>query len=451
MTVTTTPAGEPLVLPFQADFEAVRLAAAPREPETVSRRRALAAARFAEVGYPTTRLEEWRFTNVAPLARTAFRRATGAVPSDAEALLAPHRVPGAIELVFVGGRFAPALSRLDRLPDGVALGSLAALLAAGHPEVAAALGRRADFVDHPFVALNTALFEDGAALVLPRRTALERAVHLLFLGGNEGGAPTAAFPRVLLVAGERSAATVVETYVGREGESYLTCGVTELVAGPAAEIDHYKVQREGLDAFHLATFAVETGRDSRVTSHSLSLGGGLVRHDVRALLDGEGGEATLNGLYMVRGRQLCDTHMRVDHAKPHCASHELYKGILNERARAVFNGRIFVHPHAQKTDAKQTNRNLLLSPEALVNTNPQLEIFADDVRCTHGSTVGQLDDDAVFYLRSRGIGAEAARSILTYAFASDIVERIRVESVRQSLRESLLSWIPHGEIVRDAT
>ena len=447
MTVTSTP----MASPFQADFDALRATAGAREPEAVTRLRRLAAARFAEVGYPTTKLEEWRFTNVAPVARTAFRRATGAVPADAESLLAPHRIPGAIELVFAGGRLAPVLSRLDGVPSGVVLDSLSALLAAGNPEVTAALGRRADFVDHPFVALNTALFEDGAALVLPRGVALERPVHLLFLGGNEAGAATAAFPRIVLVAGERSEAPVVETYVGREGESYLTCAVTELLAGPAAAIDHYKVQREGLEAFHLATFAVETGRDTRVSSHSISLGGAIVRHDVRALLDGEGGEANLNGLYMVRGRQLADTHMRVDHAKPHCASHELYKGILNERARAVFNGRIFVHPHAQKTDAKQTNRNLLLSKDALVNTNPQLEIFADDVRCTHGSTVGQLDADAVFYLRSRGIGEEAARSILTYAFASDIVERIRVETVRQALRESLLSWIPHGEVVRDAT
>ena len=447
MTVTSTPVAPP----FSTDFEAVRLSAAGREPEAVARRRQLAATRFAEVGYPTTKLEEWRFTNVAPLARTVFRRAAGTVPADAEALLAPHRIPGAIELVFVGGRLAPSLSRLAGVPDGVLLGSLAAQLAAGRSEVAQALGGRVDVVDNPFVALNTALFEDGAVLVLPRAVALDPPVHLLFLGANEEGVPTAAFPRVLLLAGERSAATVVETYVGRPGDNYLTCAVTELVAGPAAAIDHYKVQREGLEAFHLATFALATGRDSRVSSHSISLGGALVRHDVRALLDGEGGEANLNGLYMVRGRQLADTHMRVDHAKPHCASHELYKGILNEKARAVFNGRIFVHPHAQKTDAKQTNRNLLLSKEALVNTNPQLEIFADDVRCTHGSTVGQLDADAVFYLRSRGIGEEAARSILTYAFASDIVERIRVESVRQALRESLLSWIPHGEVVRDAT
>jgi Fe-S cluster assembly protein SufD len=440
--------------PFSAELEAARAARASGEPAAVASLRDRAAARFAELGLPTTRHEEWRFTNLAPVARIPYRRAQGQPPADAEARLAPHRLSGAVELVFVGGRFAPGLSRLGELPAGLAVGSLAELFAAGSPgseSALAELGRPTDFADHALAALNTALFADGAFVGVAPGAVVDRPVHLLFLGHAEEGVPTAAFPRVLLLAGERSQATVVERYIGADGESYLTCPVTELVASPGAVVDHYKVQREGRDAHHLAVFTVETGRGANVTSHSISLGGALVRHDVRARLAGEGGEATLNGLYMVRGRQFVDTHMRVDHAEPRCASHELYKGILNESARAVFNGRIYVHPHAQKTDAKQTNRNLLLSKEALVNTNPQLEIFADDVRCTHGSTVGQLDDEAIFYLRSRGIGEVAARSLLTYAFASDIVERIRVEPVRQELREFLLDWIPHGEVVRDAT
>ncbi|MCL4837844.1 MAG: Fe-S cluster assembly protein SufD [Thermoanaerobaculia bacterium] len=421
------------------------------DPAAVASLRERAAARFAELGLPTTRHEEWRFTNLAPVARIPYRRAGGHLPADAEARLAPHRLPGSVELVFVGGRLAPGLSRIGELPAGLEAGGLAGLLAASADGQLADLGRPTDFAEHAFAALNTALFADGAFVRAAPGAVIDRPVHLLFLGHAEAGAPTAAFPRLLLLAGERSQMTVVERYVGADGESYLTCPVTELVAAPGAVVDHYKLQREGSDAHHLAVFTVETGRGANVTSHSISLGGALVRHDVRARLAGEGGEATLNGLYMVRGRQFVDTHMRVDHAEPHCASHELYKGILNESARAVFNGRIYVHPHAQKTDAKQTNRNLLLSKEALVNTNPQLEIFADDVKCTHGSTVGQLDDDAIFYLRSRGIGEVAARSLLTYAFASDIVERIRVEPVRQELREFLLDWIPHGEVVRDAT
>jgi Fe-S cluster assembly protein SufD len=251
-----------------------------------------------------------------------------------------------------------------------------------------------------------------------------------------------------VVTGEGSQLTVVETYVG-EG-TYFNCCVTELIAGPASVIDHYKVQRESREAFHLATLQVHAERGSNVSSHSISLGGGLVRNDVNAYLGGEGIECILNGLYLADGRQLVDNHMRVEHAMPHCASHELYKGILDGKARAVFNGLIHVHPGAQKTDAKQSNRNLLLSSDAIANSNPQLEIFADDVRCTHGSTVGQLDDDAVFYLRSRGIGAAAARSILTYAFASDIVERIKVESVRHDLEEYLFARLPQGEVVRQA-
>jgi Fe-S cluster assembly protein SufD len=240
----------------------------------------------------------------------------------------------------------------------------------------------------------------------------------------------------------------VETYSG-EG-TYLCCPVTEMTAGPASVIDHYKLQRESREAFHLATFQITGERSSRPSSHSISIGGALVRNDVNAVLDGEGIDCILNGLYLAEGRQLIDNHMRVDHVKAHCASHELYKGILDGKARAVFNGLIHVHPGAQKTDAKQSNRNLLLSSEAIANSNPQLEIFADDVRCTHGSTVGQLDDDAVFYLRSRGIGAEAARSILTYAFASDIVERIKLAPVRRDLEEFLFSLLPQGEVVRQA-
>jgi len=222
------------------------------------------------------------------------------------------------------------------------------------------------------------------------------------------------------------------------------------VACEGALLDHAKLQRDGLEAFHLSALHVEAGRDSRVVSRTYSLGAAIARHDVQAVLAGEGSEVTLDGLYMVRGRQLADYHMRVDHAKPHTTSHELFKGVLDGRSRGVFNGRIHVHPQAQKTDAKQSSRNLLLSGEAMVNANPQLEIFADDVKCTHGSTVGQLDEEAVFYLRSRGIGPEAARSLLTYAFAADLVERARVDSLRDGLREFLFAWIPQGEIVREA-
>ena len=278
---------------------------------------------------------------------------------------------------------------------------------------------------------------------------VEDPLHLLFYSTAQE-IPGASFPRTLIHAGEHSQATIVESFAGDADAVYLTCPVTEIVAEPSAIVDHYKFQRDSREAFHLSGLALATARGSNVSTHSFSLGGGIVRHDIQARLAGEGSEATLNGLYLVDGRQVCDTHMRVDHVAAHCDSHELYKGILDGRSRAVFNGRIFVHKGAQKTDAKQTNRNLLLSDDALVNTNPQLEIFADDVKCTHGSTVGQLDDDAIFYLRSRGIGAEAAKSLLTYAFASDLVERAKVPALARELREFLFHWIPQGDVVRDA-
>jgi Fe-S cluster assembly protein SufD len=256
------------------------------------------------------------------------------------------------------------------------------------------------------------------------------------------------FPRNLFVAGENSQVKLVETYAG-EG-AYFTCPVTELVAGPASVVDHYKLQIESREAFHMATFQIEAERSCTPSSHSISIGGALVRNDVNAVLDGEGIDCILHGLYLGEGRQVIDNHMRGEHAKPHCASHELDKGVLDGAARSVFNGLIHVHPGAQKTDAKQSNRNLLLSGSAIANSNPQLEIFADDVKCTHGSTVGQLDEDATFYLRSRGIGEEAARSLLTYAFASDIVERIKVEPLRRHLEEFLFARLPQGEVVRQA-
>jgi Fe-S cluster assembly protein SufD len=465
----------------------------PEAPEITAMRRA-AIARFAALGFPTTRQEEWRYTNLAPLARAAFQRAP-ATPVDRAApgtaappdVGAPRIGPGSVArwafdaaatLVFVDGQFAPELStgagRDGGLPPGVIVTSLAGVLAHEPRRITPYLGRHTSFQDQPFVALNTAFLHDGAVVLLPRGAVLDGPIHLLYLStpfpvaparrsrhGSGGAAQRAAsvkpaapapatvsYPRNLIVAGEGSQLTVVETYAG-EG-AYFTCGVTELIAGPAAVVDHYKVQRESREAYHLATLQVYGERASAISSHSISLGGGLVRNDVNALLDGEGIDCILNGLYLADGRQLVDNHMRVEHAKPHCASHELYKGILDGKARTVFNGLIHVHPGAQKTDAKQSNRNLLLSADAIANSNPRLEIFADDVRCTHGSTVGQLDADAVFYLRSRGIGEAAARSLLTYAFASDIVARVKVDAVRHDLEEYLFARLPQGEVVRQA-
>ena len=425
---------------FAANFERARPTA---EVEGRDALRARAWEHFERQGFPTPRQEEWRFTNVAAVAKTSFAR-PGVV--DAEELageIEAFRLGGTIELVFVDGRFVAELSARD-LPAGLTFSS------GGDPSAAdAVLGSVAGIDTRPFAALSTALFEEVAFVQVAPRAVVEIPLHLLFFSTAQE-IPGASFPRTLILAGEQSQATIVESFAGAADAVYLTCPVTEIVAEPGAVVDHYKFQRDSRAAYHLSALALSTARGSNVSTHSFSLGGAIVRHDIQARLAGEGSEATLNGLYLVDGRQVCDTHMRVDHVAAHCASHELYKGILDGRSRAVFNGRIFVHKGAQKTDAKQTNRNLLLSDDALVNTNPQLEIFADDVKCTHGSTVGQLDDDAVFYLRSRGIGAEAAKSLLTYAFASDLVERAKVPALARELREFLFHWIPQGDVVRDA-
>jgi Fe-S cluster assembly protein SufD len=432
---------------YLESFERLAESLGAREPARIAELRRTAANAFATLGFPTTRQEEWRFTNVAPIAATAFDfepDSDGVTQDDLE----PFLYEGTLQLVLVNGRFVPELSRLEGLPEGVVVSSLADAWGS-HPELVEPRLGFAKFADHAFVALNTALHRDGAFLFFPRGAVVEQPINIIHLG-RTGNEPFACFPRLLIVGEESSQATVVEQYGTIGDGTYFTCPVTEVVVGPNTTIDHYKLQRESTAAFHVATFQLLQDRDSNFSSHSISWGGGLVRNDVNAVLDGEGAEATLNGLYMVEGTQLVDNHMRVEHAKPHCDSHELFKGILEDRARAVFSGRIYVHPGAQKTDAKQTNRNLLLSKNAVANSNPQLEIFADDVKCTHGSTVGQLDDLGVFYLRSRGIGEEAARSLLTYAFAADIVERIKVPAVRRDLEEFLFRRLPKGDVVRQA-
>ena len=437
---------------FVSEFEAFQRELPAGEPGSVRALRRMAIERFATVGFPTLRQEEWRQMNVAPIARTAFQLASGPEPAVQLGPLEPVTAGAAARLVFVNGRLSTRLSFLEDLPPGVVVASLADVLERApegiQQQVLPWLGQHAKIDSNPFVALNTAFLHDGAVVIVPKGVVLERPVHVVFLSSPLPGTPIVTFPRNLFVFGENSQASIVETYAG-EG-AYFTCPVTELISGPAAAVDHYKLQRESPEAFHMATFHVQGERGSVPSSHSISIGGGLVRNDVVAVLDGEGIDCILNGLYLAEGRQVIDNHMRVEHAKPHCASHELYKGILDGKARAVFNGLIHVHPGAQKTDAKQSNRNLLLSADAIANSNPQLEIFADDVKCTHGSTVGQLDEDAVFYLRSRGIGEEAARSLLTYAFASDIVERIKVESLRRDLEEFLFHRLPQGEVVRQA-
>ena len=403
-----------------------------------------AAARFSALGFPTVRDEEWRFTNVAPIASGQFRPAdrTASVPAgDVDGFLfgaATHRV------VVVNGRFSAELSRVRGLVPGIRAGSLAGFVNGelqGDSEfVQRYLGRLAEFNDRAFAALNTAFVDDGAYVYIPDGVVLEEPLQVLFVSTTGGAAAaTVSYPRCLIVAGDRSQTRIVETYVGTG--AYLTNAVTEVFVGENAILDHYKVQQESPAAYHVASMHVHAARSATFSSHSFSLGGRFVRNDALATLDGEGAEVTLNGLYLADGDRLVDNHTLIDHARAHCPSHEIYKGILGGKARAVFNGKIIVRPDAQKTNAKQTNRALLLSDDALINTKPQLEIFADDVKCTHGAAIGQLDEDAIFYLRARGLTFFEARDMLIHAFAGEILDRVQIEPLKAALEAELYSQL----------
>jgi Fe-S cluster assembly protein SufD len=344
--------------------------------------RQTAFQRFVQLGFPTTHNEEWRFTNVAPIARASWA-----------AHIAPPHIPAAAE---------PHLAKHASL-------------------------------DNPFVALNTAFLNDVRLIQVPKNTVVEQPIEITYEATQDGAVY---HPRTLILVGSGSQVTIVETYQG--GGRYFTNAVTEVVAGDGAVVDHYKVQQESPDAFHVATMHATLGRSANYSTHSISLGAALARHDSNTTLS-EGTDANINGLYIVNGTQHVDNHTCIDHALPHATSHELYKGILDGRAQAVFNGKIIVRPDAQKTDSKQTNKNLVLSDEAVINTKPELQIWADDVRCTHGATIGQLDEEMLFYLRTRAIGVQEARSLLIYAFAQDIVDRIKVRSLRDSLEKHLFA------------
>ena len=424
---------------YLRDFTGTDSGSAAPAPEWLRALRLVAAERFAAVGFPTRRNEEWRFTNISPIAETPFTLADETQSQLTADGLRPftYEGMGGTQLVFVNGRFCADLSS-PIFPQGVVISSLAEAMAASPELVEANLGRHAEFTTQAFVALNTAALEDGAFVHIKRGTIVDEPIHLLFVSVPSAG-PTVSHPRTLIVAEENCQATIVESYSGAADQVYFTNAVTEVVVAANAVLDHYKVQRESLKAYHIATMQIQIARSANFSSHSIALGGLLVRNDANAYLGGEGIECTLNGVYLGNGRQLIDNHTAIDHAMPHCNSHEVYKGILDDHSRGVFNGKIFVRQDAQKTDAKQTNQTLLLSPTAQINTKPQLEIFADDVKCTHGATIGQLSDEALFYLRARGIPQDQARALLTYAFAGDIVSRIKVDAIRAQLDQVLLA------------
>jgi Fe-S cluster assembly protein SufD len=412
------------------------------------RRRAM--ARFADLGFPTPREEDWRFTNLAPLEKVPFERATRFSLDGAgrEAFARSFSNGGwGARLTFVNGRHAPELSS-PACPEGIVIGSLASALRTDPSGLEPHLARYAGPDDAALVALNTSFIEDGAFIRIADGAVIEAPIRLVFLSSAPEG-PTVSHPRNLIVAGRNSQATIVEEYCGFGDGVYFTNVVTEIVAEEGAVIRHHKLQREGGGSFHVGNVTARQGRDSTFSSHLFSLGGALVRSEVKVLLDGEGSGCALNGLYMVNGRQHVDNHTLVDHLKPHCSSQETYKGVLDGRSRAVFDGEIVVRQDAQKTDAHQINKNVVLSEDATINTKPRLRILADDVKCTHGATVGKLDEDALFYLRSRGIREEEARNIMVYAFVTDLLELVRTKPLREELDRLVLARLPSGERLKE--
>lgn len=383
---------------------------------------------FSKMGFPTTRQEEWKYTSVAPIASLPFRLSSRRPGSGLPLDLVPKDGPAA-DLVFVDGVLHPEISKSRRFPDGVIVTSLRSAVRDHRDLVEPHLAKVASREERPFVALNTAFLDDGAFVHVPDGVAIAEPINVLHVSAPAGGA-TASCPRTLVVAGRRSQLSFVESYAGASQDAYFTNAVTEIVVGDGAVIEHHKLQREGSRAFHVAAIQARIARSAAFTSHSVSLGAVLTRNDLSVVLDDEGGDCTLNGLYLTSGSQHVDNHTLIDHAKAHCSSRELYKGVLGGRSRGVFDGKIIVRKDAQKTDARQTNKNLLISDEALMDTKPQLEINADDVKCTHAATIGQLDRDSLFYLRTRAIGPEEARDLLMRAFVSDVLARIRIDAIR---------------------
>jgi Fe-S cluster assembly protein SufD len=420
---------------YVSEFEAFSANGGGGPPWLAEQRRA-AMERFARVGFPSAKDEEWRFTPVGPITQGRFTPAPAATVS-AEAL-APFLFgnPEWPLLVFVNGRYAADLSSAT-LPGGARAQSLAEAITRD-PSLEVHLGRHAPVEQSPFTALNTAFIREGAFVHVPAGVELPMPVHALFVSTAEAEG-TVAHPRNLFIIEREARASIIESYVTlAPGASYFTNAVTEVVSGENAWTEHTRLQRESESAFHVGLTHVDQERDSHYRSFTLAMGGAIARHNLHVRLNAPNIETLMYGLYLTRGQQLVDNHTAIYHDHPNCNSWEVYKGVLDGRSRAVFNGKVLVTPEAQKTDAKQTNRNLLLSEGARVDTKPQLEIFADDVKCTHGATVGRLDDVALFYARSRGIPAAEARRLLTYAFAAEVVSEVALAPVRAELDRLVL-------------
>jgi len=429
---------------YQSRFKAFELSLNGEKSKPTHAIRRDAVRCLSEIGFPTTRLEEWRFTNVSPITRIKFQpifhyELNGIKRDDIQKYL----IDNAIHAVFINGMFSSELSDIDMLPNGVAVGSLAEALKNTPEDVYPYISRLVKGGENAFTALNTAFLWDGGFLSVPKDTVIGRPIQFIFIA-SDSKQEYAAQPRNLIITGANSRCEVTETYIGLAQNTYFTNAVSEIVIGENSYLEHNKLQMENENAFHIGTTRILMSAAAHYISNAISFGGSLVRNDIAVVMNAEGSECTLNGLTLSTGKQVIDNHTTVDHVKPHCNSQELYKAILNGKSKGVFNGKIFVRKDAQKTDAKQTNKTLLLSDNATMNTKPQLEIFADDVKCTHGAAIGQLNDEQVFYLRSRGIDLAAARDILTFAFAGDVINRITIEPLRRQVEKMIHARLDIG-------
>ena len=402
--------------------------------------RSSAMDRFEQLGFPPVTDEEWKYTNLTSLAKESFAPAlsSGEVAvSDVTRFAYPETA--AAHLVVVNGFLREDLSVKAGLEEVVAIDLFSAAADARYNKIVRKyLARNAGYYNNGLTALNTAFLQSGVFVWIPKNVKLERPLQVTFLADTEN---SASFPRLLVVAEENSSATLIESYSSAADGKYFTNAIAEIVLKDGAQLNHYRLQRESNNAFHVSTTSAELGRSSRYYTTSINLGARLSRHDISVVMDHEGAETSVDGLYMVSANQHTDTHSVIDHKQPHCSSHQLYKGILDDNGRAVFNGKVFVREGAQKTDAMQTNKNLLLSDKARVDTKPQLEIFADDVKCAHGAAVGQIDPEELFYLETRGIGPELGRNLLTYGFAEEVIAKIKIESIRSQLDEIVLKQL----------
>ncbi|MCZ6804734.1 MAG: Fe-S cluster assembly protein SufD [Proteobacteria bacterium] len=437
------------IQPYLSDFERLQDTV---KGDWFSGRRRTALNLFKETGFPGSRQENWRYTDVRPIAKKVFSNVTEKTISISADEINAVRFQGldCIELVFINGIYSKEHSHLDALPENSVIENMADALTKDNALLEKHLSHYADDNVSPFTALNTAFIQQGTYINVPANSVVDIPISVLYLS-KDNAIPFATHPRNMIVMGEHSEATLIERYIGLDDANYFTNAVTEICLSPNAVLKHYKIQQESVNAYHIGSLHVMQDKDSQFESHSISLGGALVRNDIHSQLAAEGAEVVMNGLYMTGDKQHVDNHTRVDHLKPHTHSTENYRGVLNGKSRAVFNGKVIVHPQAQKIEAQQNNANLLLSDDAEIDTKPELEIYADDVKCSHGATVGQLDQDMLFYLRSRGIDEETARSLLIYAFANEIISNINFTPIRNRLEYLIIGQLPDAALIREFT